>query len=572
MRKAFIPIITIFLSLFAFLNNQNARAAEKFSLEHNVIYDIQTDGSVNVNQDITLTNQENDVIATNYTLTTKYTDITDEKAQEGETNIAIKKTVDEESTKLTAIFDDVAIGKGNTKNFSISYKTKDIIYKIGDVWYINIPKSEITNTTTLYNVQLIIPKDFGNRLFISPQPQIEKETSDTQVTYYFTKEDLLNTGITAAFGTYQTLNFKLDYQLKNYKFLTSIFEIALPSDIEGYQQVSIKEIDPEPRKMYIDKDGNVIAQYKIKGKESLDVTVKGVTKIITKQIKPSEGGNLTNIPKNISSMYTKEDKYWEQSSKLIENLKTKLYAQNKNVSENAYNIYEFLVNNFEYNNDVENQSYIERQGAFNALSTQEPIACMEFTDIFITLARSMGIPAREVNGYAITNDANLNTPSSINIKGGDLLHAWAEFYDPNFGWVQIDPTWGNTSKIDYFTKLDTNHFAFVVRGIHSEYPLPAGMYRYENNTKLINIDFSNDTPDTTFDIKLSAKKVFNFSPIHWILGYNRYEIENTGSVFVYGINNKYLAPGSKMRLFIKKNTKGISYRDFNGNKHTQKLN
>lgn len=566
MLKALITIFnTIFISvLFA------VWAGEKFSLEHGVIYEIQPTGVTAVKQDITITNQENDVIAKNYTLTTKYTDITEEKATEKESNMGIKKEVGETNTKLIAIFNDVAIGKGNTKSFSIAYKTNSIVNKIGNVWYINIPKSEITGATTSYNVQLVVPKEFGNKLFISPNPQIEKETSDTQVTYYFTKEDLINKGITAAFGTYQTLNFKLGYQLKNDKFMSANYEIALPSDIEGYQQVSYKELDPEPKKMYLDKDGNVIAQYWVKGQESLDITVRGSVKLITKQINVEDGGKFENIPKSLITKYTKEDTYWETSSKLIEGLRDKLKTPNQNVSQNAQDIYEYIVNNLQYNTDIANKSYIDRKGAFNTLSTREPITCMEFTDVFVTLARSMGIPAREVNGYALNADTKSNTPSSINVKGGDLLHSWAEFYDPNFGWVQIDPTWGTTSKIDYFTKLDTNHFAFVVRGIDSEYPLPAGMYRYENNTKLISIDFSNmDT--NTFEPKLTIKQMFNWNFIRTILGYKRYEIENIGTVYVYGIDGKDLAPKQKMTTYIQKDTRGISYKDFRGDIQVLKI-
>ena len=576
MKKAFITVITIFFTLTGFQIIKTGvfktYAAEKFSLEHNIIYDIQPTGTTTVSQDITITNQDNDVIATNYALITKYKDMFEEKATEDENNLAIKKEIEADTTKLTAIFNNVSIGEGNVKKFNISYKTNDIIYKIGDVWYVNIPKSELTNATTLYNVQLIIPKEFGNKLFISPQPQLSKETSNETITYYFTKENLINTGITAAFGTYQTLNFKLDYQLKNDTYLKSIYEITLPSDIEGYQQLSFKEIDPTPKKIYLDKDKNVIAQYKLDGHSNLDITVKGTVKIITKQIDPAHGGGFEDIPKDIVSRYTKEDTYWETSSKLVENLKNKLYEKDKNVSQNAYNVYAFLVDNFEYNTEVINQPYTERKGAVTALTNQDPIACMEFTDIFITLARSMGIPAREIDGYAITNDNHLNTPTSINVKGGDLLHAWAEFYDPSFGWIQIDPTWGNTSRVDYFTKLDTNHFAFVTRGVDSEYPLPAGMYRYENNTKLINIDFSDTQQDSLFEPKLNIKKVFNFSPIHWILGYSRYEVENTGNVFVYDINNRYLAPNQKIKLFVHKKTKEIKYKDFNGNGKTLSIN
>ena len=45
----------------------------------------------------------------------------------------------------------------------------------------------------------------------------------------------------------------------------------------------------------------------------------------------------------------------------------------------------------------------------------------------------------------------------------------------------VDPTWGNTTMgIDYFNVLDFDHFAFVIKGSESEYPIPAGGYKSKN--------------------------------------------------------------------------------------------
>lgn len=42
----------------------------------------------------------------------------------------------------------------------------------------------------------------------------------------------------------------------------------------------------------------------------------------------------------------------------------------------------------------------------------------------------------------------------------------------------IDPTWENTTEgIDYFNTFDFDHFAFVIKGSDSEYPIPAGGYK-----------------------------------------------------------------------------------------------
>jgi transglutaminase-like putative cysteine protease len=51
--------------------------------------------------------------------------------------------------------------------------------------------------------------------------------------------------------------------------------------------------------------------------------------------------------------------------------------------------------------------------------------CLEFTDLFIAIARAAGIPAREIDGFGYTQNA-INRPISID---EDILHAWPEYYD-----------------------------------------------------------------------------------------------------------------------------------------------
>ena len=56
-------------------------------------------------------------------------------------------------------------------------------------------------------------------------------------------------------------------------------------------------------------------------------------------------------------------------------------------------------------------------------------ACDELTNLFMAMARSLGIPARYVSGVAYTNYNDLNDWGP---------HAWAEVYFPDYGWVPFD--------------------------------------------------------------------------------------------------------------------------------------
>ncbi len=66
--------------------------------------------------------------------------------------------------------------------------------------------------------------------------------------------------------------------------------------------------------------------------------------------------------------------------------------------------------------------------------------CDELTNLFISLCRSLGIPARFVTGVSYTNDPQFKSPWG--------LHGWAEVYFPDYGWVPFDATYGEFGFID----------------------------------------------------------------------------------------------------------------------------
>jgi transglutaminase-like putative cysteine protease len=64
--------------------------------------------------------------------------------------------------------------------------------------------------------------------------------------------------------------------------------------------------------------------------------------------------------------------------------------------------------------------------------------CADLNALFVGLARSVGIPARDVYGVRVADSA---TWKSLG-KSGDITkaqHCRAEFYDARFGWIPVDP-------------------------------------------------------------------------------------------------------------------------------------
>jgi len=66
--------------------------------------------------------------------------------------------------------------------------------------------------------------------------------------------------------------------------------------------------------------------------------------------------------------------------------------------------------------------------------------CADLNALFVALARAQGVPARDVYGIRVAG-SELGY-KSLGKTGGDITkaqHCRAEFYDPAFGWVPVDP-------------------------------------------------------------------------------------------------------------------------------------
>ena len=169
---------------------------------------------------------------------------------------------------------------------------------------------------------------------------------------------------------------------------------------------------------------------------------------------------------------------------------------------------------------------IERLGAARALEQPKQAVCMEFTDLFVAIARSAGIPARAVHGYAYTTNSKLQPLSLVS----DILHAWPQYYDEaRHIWVAIDPTWGSTTRgVDYFNRLDFNHVTFAILGVESDYPYPPGASAEENG-KNVDVKFSQnklDKPQTSFTAGVDNKSPLNSGSTQTV----NVAIRNTGMV------------------------------------------
>lgn len=461
-KKIFLALILLFITY------NPVKAQESFSTYAKVEYKVLESGNTAVTHTITITNNSSYDYAKSYILELSNLNPENIRAYEDGNLIPINLDKSDEKYSIKLDFPSPLAGKGKSRTFLITYDDPNLADHNGEVWEVTIPKLQIKYTS--YKIVLSVPASFGQEALISPE-EVEKKEIQQRYIYVFDGRDLARSGISAIFGKFQVYKLKLGYYLKNNNDKKELLSLAIPPDTST-QKVYYTKITPEPAKIKVDEDGNWLAYFEILPKKSQDVEVEAFAQVFANPVK-----FLTPYPATLLANL-KPQEYWETEDPQIKEIATFLKTPNA--------IYDFVTDNLTYNYDRVKPE-IQRYGAKKALSATNEAICTEFTDLFIALSRSAGIPAREINGYAHSDNSNLQPLSLI----ADVLHSWPEYWDETQqNWIPVDPTWESTSNIDYFNKFDLKHIAFVIHGKDSKYPLPAGSYKSDNLKKDVHVEFS----------------------------------------------------------------------------------
>ncbi|TXH00449.1 MAG: transglutaminase domain-containing protein [Candidatus Moraniibacteriota bacterium] len=518
-HKKLLTHILIVIPLLIF-SASKVFAVTEFDTNFENIYQFDQSGNVNVIHKIELINNLSHIYPTVYNLALNSSEI--ENIEVSVQSATVKADV-EKTLGLTTLHIPIAnpaIGKAQKTLLEVKYKSTSFAEKIGDTYTLTLPKTQKGNEATSFVRQVIIPDDFPELSYSSITPQAtEKIESNSQRSYRFIGHG--SDTLTLHFGKSATYDVSLKYQLKNTTSIAATTEIALPPDTP-YQKVYLHELEPKPLEIVVDPDGNWLARYQLAPLEKRTVTA-------------NLSLTVTNSPlyfdPSISSPLG-ESKYWQRNqaiNRLAEQLKT------------PKNIYDYLTSNLSY--DYTNINEHKRLGAEKALESPNSAICTEFSDLFVTLARSSSIPARSLIGYAYSQNQNQRPQATAK----DILHAFAEYYDSSQKkWIAIDPTWGHTTHgSEYFDRLDFAHLVFVRWGLESDYPLPAGSYITDSIAKQLNItirkeNLENASPEFTVEKTTNGDYIINTG--HTAIINTDLTVENTKTYV------KYLPPFGKHRL------------------------
>ncbi len=139
------------------------------------------------------------------------------------------------------------------------------------------------------------------------------------------------------------------------------------------------------------------------------------------------------IRENTFLEYTEPTKYIDITPE-IEDKARELIINEDDLFKVVYNIAEWTKANVYYNLSTLNSQAVYPSSS--VLKSKEGV-CDEITNLFISLLRSVGVPARFVSGMVYTN-----------LENDFGNHGWAEVYFPGYGWIPYDVTFGQYAWID----------------------------------------------------------------------------------------------------------------------------
>lgn len=465
MKRIAVQLQTILLLIVIFTFPSKALGIVKFSTDFQNYYRVDPSGNTHVSFLINQKNNLSVVYATDFGLNINETKVSNVKVTDEGTIIIpdIVKTLNQ--TTISFPFANKVVGKDKVHSFVIEYDTTDIATKFGNTWQVNIPRLETDENISSRTVVMTVPENFPVPAYIDPKPgTINKNV------YYFNGTSLGNKTISAVFGQTQFYKGNISYHLNNDSNTKTSSEIALPPDT-AYQTVYLEKLDPKPVSVTIDEDGNYLAKYILEPNANLEIKLSLYIKLNFIP-KPTE--------KSPSDKLLMSNSIWNYDNGAFTTPEIKNLNSPKT-------IYDYVVDKMKYDYEKVNRQKSQKTPAAESLINNQSAICTDFANVFVSIARKTGVPSRELEGFAISENPDLKPVSLTQ----DVLHAWPEYFNKATNtWVQIDPTWSNTTRgIDYFNKLDFNHLVFAIHGVSPDYPIPAGGYKYkQEKTKDISID------------------------------------------------------------------------------------
>jgi len=509
MKRFYFICITV---LFFAFSTHAVLASPFLTTNLNDRYILSENSTVRVEKSLVFTNKLSDHSIESYTMFFSNQSVP-KNIEVKEDGLEASYTTRREDNLLAIVipFKHPVQGIGKEKKLFVSYDLNGLVNNQQGYKELVIPVDPKNTEYEQYTIEVVAPGDFPALGLSKPRVNTVGDHS-----YQWTNvQTVQEQSVYIAFGSQALYTVELHYALKNEDGVPHRYEIPFIPD-GAYQKVYIEHIDPVPEKTRIDEDDNILGSYIVESHSVKNITFRS-TVALNSILRPElQTYFREKYKKKGLGRYLSQENYWSLQQSLGE-FKT------------AKDIYTYVVDTLSYDTSRINGD-LHRMGATWIVRNPDRAVCMEYTDLFVALARESGIGAREVIGYGVTG-GDTSLPLSFL---GDILHAWPEYYDTAREiWHPVDPTWGDTSGVDYYSSLDLNHIALVYHGTSALYPLPPGVYKLKQDTKDVYVNSTTVSPQEIRTLKVMGDKQQFVAGKENVV---QFELSSESNTSLYGVN------------------------------------
>jgi transglutaminase-like putative cysteine protease len=209
--------------------------------------------------------------------------------------------------------------------------------------------------------------------------------------------------------------------------------IAVPQDLPTQTILRAPEFEPAPADFVTDQWGQKCAHFLFKDVKAGE-EVKAVMKVEAEVrsvrwfVDPDRIGALAEIPADIRSAYTRDSSKFVTTDPVIRKAVKEAVGDEKNPYWMARKI----------NAHIQDKMTYELVGGWNVAPTvleRGSGSCSEYTFVMLSMCHAAGLPARYAGSVVVRGD---------DASRDDVFHRWVEVYLPNYGWVPVDPSGGDS--------------------------------------------------------------------------------------------------------------------------------
>jgi len=198
------------------------------------------------------------------------------------------------------------------------------------------------------------------------------------------------------------------------------------------QIIESVNFEPKPKEILTDKDGMKVAHFNFKSlkfSSNIEIVMNVRAKIyeVYYFIRPESVGNLDEIPKEIKERDLINDEKFDYEHPVIKNALKEAVGDEKNPYWIARKIFKY----------VGEKLFYELAGGWDTAPTvlkRGSGSCSEYTFVYMSMCRAMGIPTRYVGAIVVRGD---------DASYDDVFHRWVEVYFPKYGWIPVDSQAGD---------------------------------------------------------------------------------------------------------------------------------